>query len=320
MKVFLGWSGARSKALANVIGAFIEALVPDCHVFFSPSDIDKGRQWRGAVAQQLQESDAGVWCLTSRSLKSFWIPFEAGAISKASTPSRVCPLLFGMAPSKLPSPLADFHTATFEKAEVWSLIKSLWPADGPNAADLERRRGVFDRLWSGLQKEVDAILAAASDDDSPIERIQGHWWSKIQVGPAVGAIGYVTIGADPVTEAPYLIGSSYEADGSDAAEWKSKGACVIERQGEIVFFYYWEGSHTSENPLFVGSGEIRFPTGASSIERGTNFFTDTMLAEIPASVIKKGAFRRATAVEEEVMRSGGASRIGLIQTKLAEPW
>jgi hypothetical protein len=321
MKVFLGWSGARSKAITNIIAALVKALVPNSIIFFAPSDIDKGREWRGAVARELQDSDVGIWCLTRRSLKSAWIPFEAGAISKAASPSRVCPLLFGIAPSKLPSPLSDFHATPFEKMEVWSLVKSLLEMDKPaRELDLEKLHGVFDGLWGGLQREVAAILAAPSEDDSPIERVQGHWWSKIQAGPAVGAMGYVTISSDPVTEAPYLSGRSYGADGSEAAEWHSKGACVIESQGEIVFFYYWQGSHQTEAPAFVGSGEIRFSAESAPIESGKNFFTDTMLAEIPTNVIKKGVFRRATAAEESVMASNDARRVGLIQAKLLELW
>lgn len=87
-----------------------------------------------------------------------------------------------------------------------------------------------------------------------------------------------------------------------------------------MFFYYWEGSHRNENPVFVGSGEIRFPTLPDRIETGDSFFTDTMFAEIPTSVIKKGKFRRATASEEAVMALDDARKPDLIQRKLAERW
>jgi hypothetical protein len=321
MKVFLGWSGSRSKALANVVGAFIEALVPGTTIFFSPSDIDKGSKWRGAVAQELQDSDVGLWCLTSRSLKSTWIPFEAGAISKAAAPARVCPLLFGISSTKLPSPLSDFQATQFDKSDFWRLIKGLSHLVNPEPKpDTEKLHSVFDRLWGGMEKEVTAILEGPSDDDSPIERVQGRWWSKIQAGPLIGAIGYVTISSDPATDSAYLSGRSYEKDGLQVAEWHSKGACIIERPDELVFFYYWEGSHRNENPVFVGSGEIRFPRTPGRIETGDNFFTDTVLAEIPTSVIKKGRFRRATASEEAVMAANDSRRVDLIQLKLAGPW
>jgi TIR domain-containing protein len=321
MKIFLGWSGSRSKALANIVGAFVEALVPGTTIFFSPSDIDKGSKWRGAVAQELQDSDVGLWCLTRRSLKSTWVPFEAGAISKAATPGRVCPLLFGISSTKLPSPLSDFHATEFAKSDVWRLIKDLLELVKPEPKpDIEKLHNLFDRLWGGLEKEVMSILETPSDDDSPIEKVQGQWWSKVQVGAAVGAIGYVTISSDPTTEAPYLAGRSYEKNGIVVAEWRSKGACIIAREGELVFFYYWEGSHRNENPVFVGSGEIRFPQTAGGIETGDNFFTDTILAEIPTSVIKKGRFRRATSQEQAVMALDDGRRVELIQRKLAEPW
>jgi len=318
-KIFLGWSGSRSKAIAEIVRAFIEALVPQPTIFFSPGDIDKGSKWRGAVAQELQDCDVGVWCLTRRSLKSTWVPYEAGAISKAAAPGLVCPVLFGISSTLLPSPLSDFHATEFNKSDLWRLIKNLTELSKSDV-DTERLRGVFDGLWGGFEREVAAVLETASDDDSPIERVQGHWWSRIQVGPAVGSLGYVTISSDPVTDAPFLRGLSYEQNGTEAADWHSKGACIIEREGELVFFYYWEGSHRSENPLFVGSGEIRFPTSPSRIETGDNFFTDAMLAEIPTSVIKKGKFRRATVSEEAVMAMDDARKPELIQRKLAERW
>jgi hypothetical protein len=318
-KIFLGWSGSRSRAIAEVVRAFIEALVPQATIFFSPSDIDKGSKWRGAVAQELQDCDVGVWCLTKRSLKSTWVPFEAGAISKATAPGRVCPILFGISPTSLPSPLSDFHATEFNKSDLWRFIKDLTELLKTDL-DTERLHGVFDGLWGGLERQVAAVLDGASDDDSPIERVQGHWWSRIQVGPAIGSIGYVTISSDPATDAPLLRGHSYEENGSEVADWRSKGACIIEREGEVVFFYYWEGAHRNENPVFVGSGEIRFPKAPNRIETGDNFFTDTILAEIPTSVIKKGKFRRATVPEEVIMAGDDSRKVELIKRRLAEHW
>jgi hypothetical protein len=221
----------------------------------------------------------------------------------------------------LPSPLSDFHATEFNKSDLWRLIKDLTGLVKPGTnRGTERLHEVFDGLWGGLERDITAILDKSSDDDSPIEKVQGHWWSKIQVGPAIGSIGYVTINSDPATDTPFLRGRSYEENGIEVADWRSKGACIIERDGELVFFYYWEGSHRGENPVFVGSGEIRFPKTPTQIESGDNFFTDTTLAEIPTSVIKKGKFRRATASEEAVMAADDARRIELIQRRHAERW
>ena len=143
-------------------------------------------------------------------------------------------------------------------------MKDLIELANPNSKrDLEKSHSLFDRLWPALASEVAKILAAPSEDDSPIERIQGHWWSKLHVGPLDDGIGFVTISSDPTTDMPYLTGNHYYPDGSRGAEWKSKGACVIESQRDVIFFYYWEGSHRNENPVYVGSGEIRFSAPVS---------------------------------------------------------
>jgi hypothetical protein len=57
----------------------------------SEHDIDKGTRGLPAIAQQLEETQFGLICLTPESMNAPWLLFEAGALSKSqdqsSTPS-----------------------------------------------------------------------------------------------------------------------------------------------------------------------------------------------------------------------------------------
>lgn len=321
MKIFLGWAGERSKAIAEKVRVLLETLIPTSTVFYAPSDIEKGTRWERAVARELQESELGIWCLTRRSLKSHWIPFEAGAISKAAESSRVCPLLFDLSPSELPSPLSSFQATAFQKEPLWGLVREMHRLCGrAPQTDFDRMRRQFDVLWDLLQRDVNAILKAPSPDDSPLERVQGPWWEKIQPDDS-SAISYLQLRADPQTGAPYLSGSSYGLDGAKVADWSSRGAYLGPHPEGLVLFYYWEGGHWRQHrgAQYVGSGEIRFFGSGGRFDRGLGFFTDTPRIDQPETIIKNVELRRATPEEERRMQDD-ATKTAQLKTKLEEKW
>lgn len=321
MKIFLGWSGERSKSIAEKVRVLLETLIPTSTVFYSPSDIEKGTRWERAVARELQESQVGIWCLTRRSLKSHWIPFEAGAISKASESARVVPLLFGISPAELPSPLSSFQGTPFDKETVWRMVRDLHRLCGCDPLpDFDRMRRQYDVLWELLEKDVASVLKAASVDDSPLERVQGCWWERIQPDDST-AISYVKICADAQSEVPYLSGTSYGRDGGKVADWNSRGAYLGPHPEGLLMFYYWEGSHQRKHrgTQWVGSGEIRFLGSSGRLDKGRGFFTDTVRLEHPEACIKDFELRRATPDEEKRM-DDDSTRASQIKAKLGEQW
>ncbi|WP_109487963.1 hypothetical protein [Occallatibacter savannae] len=56
----------------------------------SSEDIKKGTRWSPAIAKELAESRAAIFCLTLDNVDSPWLDFEAGAVSNTAWAANVC--------------------------------------------------------------------------------------------------------------------------------------------------------------------------------------------------------------------------------------
>lgn len=93
MKVFLSWSGTKARFVATAMKVFLQDVNQRTIVWFSVSDILAGERWGLKLATELEGTDYGIICVTQESLQSPWTLFEAGALAKSVTGSRVCPYL-----------------------------------------------------------------------------------------------------------------------------------------------------------------------------------------------------------------------------------
>src|SRR5215813_14335412 len=82
MKVFISWSGERSKQLAEAIREWLPNVLQFVKPYFTPADIEKGARWASEISKELEQSKIGIIAMTEENLTSPWIMFEAGAISK----------------------------------------------------------------------------------------------------------------------------------------------------------------------------------------------------------------------------------------------
>lgn len=98
MKVFISWSGEKSKAVAHALREFIPDVIQSVKPWMSDADIRAGECWSNAVAKELQESSFGIICLTADNLMAPWILFEAGALAKTISETYVCPYV-GVTPT-----------------------------------------------------------------------------------------------------------------------------------------------------------------------------------------------------------------------------
>ena len=83
MDLFISWSGARSGAAAEALRDWLPKVVNEIKPWLSSADIDKGARWSSDIAVRLQSARAGIICLTPGNLRSEWILFEAGALSRS---------------------------------------------------------------------------------------------------------------------------------------------------------------------------------------------------------------------------------------------
>lgn len=162
MKVFISWSGEKSKKIAAAFKDWIPAVIQAAKPYFSPSDIDKGARWSSEIANELETSRIGLICLTADNLEAPWLMFEAGALSKSMEKSRVCPMLFGVEPTDLAGPLVQFQAAPFSKDEVRKVMKTINAQLGDVALEPTVLDSVFDKWWPDLDEKVTDILNQAS--------------------------------------------------------------------------------------------------------------------------------------------------------------
>lgn len=155
--VFLGWSGKASKETAKVLHKYLPSLINALEPFVSDEDIEKGSVWRTKIAEELEKSECGILCLTPENIKSLWIHFEAGALSKRVVESRACTFLMGLKPSDLEGPLTDFQSTSRNEEDFFKLVKTLNSACGSLSQSEERLKVSFDALWPKIKDELSSI-------------------------------------------------------------------------------------------------------------------------------------------------------------------
>jgi hypothetical protein len=159
MKVFVSWSGDRSKAIASALKHWLPDVFQGLEVWMSDHDIQAGTRWGLELGKVLGDSKLGIICLTPESLKSHWLTFEAGALSTAIAQSRVIPYRFGLQSSDIAPPLSQFQDVGTDQEGTYKLVRSINDALGSPLADEERLRRCFEHWWPDLSKQIDVIPA-----------------------------------------------------------------------------------------------------------------------------------------------------------------
>jgi hypothetical protein len=158
LKVFISWSGVQSKEIAEAVRAWLPSVLQTVKPYFTPNDIDKGNRWSSDIANELDNSSVGIFCITRENSNSPWIMFEAGAISKKVDASLVCPILFGLGNADITGPLTQFQTTLFTKSDMYSLVGTINKANTDNVLEDEVLRNAFDAFWPKLEARINELL------------------------------------------------------------------------------------------------------------------------------------------------------------------
>lgn len=160
MKVFISWSGDRSKAMAQELRDWLPTIVQSLEPFISTQDVPAGARGLNVLASQLQDCSFGILCLTQENKQGQWIHFEAGALSKVIEASRVVPLLLDLKVSDLTGPLVQFQAIGIEDRDgVFALIKGLAEQSSPSISERSLQR-LFDAFWPELEAKFSQLKAA----------------------------------------------------------------------------------------------------------------------------------------------------------------
>lgn len=165
MKVFISWSGAKSKKVALIFRDWLPTVIQALEPFVSSEDIEKGARWNTDIAQELKESSFGLICVTKDNLSAPWLNFEAGALSKSIDNSYVAPLLFDVKPSELKgSPISQFQATSFNEEDVKRLVETLNAATG-NCLSSSRLNKAFELCYPDLEKSLNELRSVSAGED-----------------------------------------------------------------------------------------------------------------------------------------------------------
>ncbi len=166
MKIFISWSGEKSKALAEALHEWLPNVIQGLEPWISASDIEKGAMWRTDIAQQLDTAAVGIICLTADNLDKPWILFEAGAISKKLDEAYVCTYLLDIEPSDVKDPLAQFQATKATKGDTQKLLQTINRAQKENMLPLDRIDRAFEKWWPDLEEKLKAVTGKEEKKES----------------------------------------------------------------------------------------------------------------------------------------------------------
>jgi hypothetical protein len=152
LKVFISWSGPRSKAVATHVKQWVSQVFQGSVVFMSDEDIKAGTNWSERIKKELADTTVGIVCMTPENQDAKWINYEMGALSKEVTDggSRVIPLLIG------------FSSTTEVGQPAASLNMVMLGQDG------------FKKIATSLN-DINAIQRSQVD----LDLVSDMWWEKL---------------------------------------------------------------------------------------------------------------------------------------------
>jgi hypothetical protein len=157
MKVFISWSGERSRLVAEALRYWLPKVIQAVQPWMSASDIEKGTRWRTDIANELEQTSIGIICLTPENLGSPWLHFEAGALSKQQQNTFVCTFLYELEPADIREPLAQFQTTKAQKEDIRSLVDTINNALSDMRLPDSEIRESFDVWWPRLEERLNSI-------------------------------------------------------------------------------------------------------------------------------------------------------------------
>jgi len=160
MDVFLSWSGTASKQIAELLRDWLPRVIQRSKPWVSSQDISSGQRWFEQISKAATSDSFGIFFLTPENINSQWIHYEAGALSRISSDTRITGLLLQeLKPSQISGPLAHYQHQSFNKEGVQSLIIDMnqFGHDGFVSEEILIR--AFENEWPELEAKYRNIIS-----------------------------------------------------------------------------------------------------------------------------------------------------------------
>ena len=164
MRVFIVWSGRRSKLLAEALHAWLPDVIQAVEPWLSTEDIGAGERWGPEITAQLDQTHFGVVCLAADNLEAPWVHFEAGALSKTVGKAKVAPYLLDVKQTDVKGPLAQFQAFPANKTGTKRIVEGVNDAlrdSGGKPLSEAQLLGVFEKWWPDLGEKIRGIPPAS---------------------------------------------------------------------------------------------------------------------------------------------------------------
>jgi len=163
MKVFISWSGEKSRAVAVALQAWLPSLFQSVDPWMSAAGFDKETRWGADMPDLLEESAYAVICLTNENLSAPWTLFESGALYEALGPGSVSPYLLGLDAAQLAGPLAQFQATTSDEQGTLALARSINESLSQGRLGDTALAKSFARRWPELRVTLERIAGPPDD-------------------------------------------------------------------------------------------------------------------------------------------------------------
>jgi hypothetical protein len=159
LKVFISWSGEKSKVVANKLRNWIPLLLQNVKPWMSEIDIKAGARWNNEIDNELSDTKFGIICVTKTNTEAPWLLFEAGAIAKSvADDTSVCPYLIDLEGPDIPAgPLAKFQAKKSDEKGTYDVLKAINDALGDDARSDDQLNTLFERFWPDLEKVISEL-------------------------------------------------------------------------------------------------------------------------------------------------------------------
>lgn len=179
MRIFVSWSGERSKAVAKVVNNWVQSVIQSARPWLSTENIENGSVWYNSISTQLSETTFGIICITQDNKTNPWILFESGALAKGLSDSRICTFLIDLQPADITPPLSMFHHTFPTEESLYALVETINNnmSEGRLAEDVLRRS--FKRCWPEFEEDFNKALENTKPKTKAKQRSQDEILAEI---------------------------------------------------------------------------------------------------------------------------------------------
>lgn len=255
MRVFLSWSGDRSRMIAEALRTWLSDVVQYLDPWMSSEDIGKGARWSLDLLRELEATKVGIVCLTPENLTAPWILFEAGALGKALDKNRVCTYLYELRSADIQGPLLQFQATVANEKDTRKLVHTLNAClDQSEVRSNEQIDRAFIKWWPELKKALDRI--PSTEIDTRPKRSDREMIEEV-----LDLTRILTIGSQGSRE-PHLgrdLGTTAFFEGQDVRDFVSDAR--LEGSGQDPNAQDWAGGEGNSYDSLDGTWKSRWTGG-----------------------------------------------------------